>query len=123
VEGARSPGCAKRSDPHRGASRTKAKNLQPNGICERFNKTLLDEFYRVTFRKRLYASLDTLQADLDGFLDDFNTNRPHQGRWCSGKTPMQTVVDSLALAQETCMASRASTPALPARVGARNARV
>jgi transposase InsO family protein len=81
-------------------SRTKTKNPQTNGICERFNKTLLDEFYRVTFRKRLYATLDDLQADLDRFLEDYNMNRPHQGRWCFGKTPMQTFRDSLELAKE-----------------------
>jgi transposase InsO family protein len=81
-------------------SRTKTKNPQTNGICERFNKTLLNEFYRVTFRKRLYATLDDLQLDLDRFVDDYNTNRPHQGRWCYGKTPMQTFLDSLALAKE-----------------------
>jgi transposase InsO family protein len=87
-----------------GHSRTKTKNPQTKGICERFNKTLLDEFYRVTFRKRLYASLDGLQADLDRFVDDYNTNRPHQGRWCYGKTPMQTFLDSLTLAKEKCIA-------------------
>jgi transposase InsO family protein len=81
-------------------SRTKTKNPQTNGICERFNKTLLDEFCRVTFRTRLYGTLDELQADLDRFLDDYNTNRPHQGRWCYGNTPMQTFADSLALAKE-----------------------
>jgi transposase InsO family protein len=85
-------------------SRTKTKNPQTNGICERFNKTLLDEFYRVTFRKRLYASLDALQTDLDHFVEDYNTARPHQGRWCYGKTPMQTFLDSLALAKEKCIA-------------------
>ena len=81
-------------------SRTKTKNPQTNGICERFNKTLLDEFYRVTFRKRLYATLEDLQADLDRFVEDYNMSRPHQGRWCYGKTPMQTFLDSLALAKE-----------------------
>ena len=85
-------------------TRTKAKNPQTNGMCERFNKTLLDEFYRVTFRKRLYATLDELQTDLDRFVDDYNTCRPHQGRWCDGKTPMQTFLDSLAVAKEKCMA-------------------
>jgi transposase InsO family protein len=85
-------------------SRTKTKNPQTNGICERFNKTLLDEFYRVTFRKRLYPTLDELQAALDRFVDDYNTNRPHQGRWCYGKTPMHTFLDSLALAKEKCIA-------------------
>jgi transposase InsO family protein len=81
-------------------TRTKTKSPQTNGICERFNKTLLNEFYRVAFRKRFYATLDELQTDLDRFLEDYNTERPHQGRWCYGKTPMQTFLDSLALAKE-----------------------
>jgi transposase InsO family protein len=81
-------------------SRTKTKRPQTNGICERFNKTLLNEFYRVVFRNRLYTTLEDLQADLDAFLNDYNTQRPHQGRWCYGKTPMQTFRDSVALAKE-----------------------
>jgi transposase InsO family protein len=81
-------------------TRTKTRNPQTNGICERFNKTLLDEFYRVAFRKRLYGTLDELQADLDRFVESYNSERPHQGRWCYGKTPMQTFLDSVALAKE-----------------------
>jgi len=81
-------------------TRTKTKSPQTNGICERFNKTLLDEFYRVAFRKRLYHTLEEIQADLDAFIDEYSTQRPHQGRWCYGKTPMQTFMDSLALAKE-----------------------
>ncbi len=81
-------------------SRTKTKSPQTNGICERFHKTLLDEFYRVAFRKKLYRSLEELQADLDRFLEEYNTQRPHQGRWCFGKTPMQTFLDALPLAKE-----------------------
>lgn len=81
-------------------TRTKTKSPQTNGICERFNKTLLNEFYRVAFRKRLYPGLAELQADLDVFLDEYNTQRTHQGRWCYGKTPMQTFLDSVSLAKE-----------------------
>jgi transposase InsO family protein len=81
-------------------TRTKTKNPQTNGICERFNKTVLNEFYRVVFRKRLYQALEALQADLDRFIDDYNTQRSHQGRWCYGKTPLQTFLDSKASAQE-----------------------
>ena len=80
--------------------RDQTKSPQTNGICERFNKTLLNEFYRVAFRKKLYRELDELQRDLDAFIDDYNTSRPHQGRWCYGKTPMQTFLDSLPLAKE-----------------------
>jgi transposase InsO family protein len=46
-------------------SRTKAKSPQTNGICERFHRTLQEEFYSVAFRKKLYRSLDELQADLE----------------------------------------------------------
>jgi len=85
-------------------TRTKAKSPQTNGICERFHKTLLNEFYRVAFRKRLYQHLGQLQGDLDAFLDDYNQRRSHQGRWCFGKTPMQTFHDTLALAKEKLIA-------------------
>jgi transposase InsO family protein len=81
-------------------TRTKVKSPQTNGICERFHKTMLEEFYKVTFRKKLYRSLDELQADLDAWLDEYNERRPHQGRWCYGKTPMQTFLDSIPLAKE-----------------------
>ena len=73
-------------------------------ICERFHKTLLDEFYRIAFRKKIYRAIEELQADLDLWIDDYNRNRPHQGRWCFGKTPMQTFLDSLPIAQEKIMA-------------------
>jgi transposase InsO family protein len=85
-------------------TRTKTKHPQTHGLCERFNKTLLDEFYRVAFRRTFYEALEPLQADLDAFVDDYNHRRPHQGRWCSGKTPMQTFLDSLALAKEKLIA-------------------
>jgi transposase InsO family protein len=81
-------------------TRTKTKSPQTNGICERFHKTLLDEFYRVAFRKKLYAGIAELQADLDAWIADYNQVRTHQGRWCFGKTPMQTFLDTLPIAQE-----------------------
>jgi transposase InsO family protein len=81
-------------------TRTKTKSPQTNGICERFHKTLLDEFYRVAFRKKIYAGIAELQADLDAWIADYNQVRTHQGRWCFGKTPMQTFLDTLPIAQE-----------------------
>jgi transposase InsO family protein len=81
-------------------SRTKARSPQTNGICERFHKTLLHEFYQVAFRKRIYASIEQLQADLDAWIASYNEQRPHQGRWCYGKTPMQTFIDAIPLAKE-----------------------
>jgi transposase InsO family protein len=81
-------------------TRTKAKSPQTNGICERFHKTVLDEFYRAAFRKRVYQTIDALQADLDGWMQEYNAVRSHQGRWCYGKTPMQTFIDTLPVARE-----------------------
>src|SRR5262249_18716361 len=76
-------------------SRTKTKSPQTNGICERFHKTVLNEFYRVAFRKKVYRSIDELQADLDAWIGEYNEQRPHRGRWCFGKTPMQTFLDAM----------------------------
>ena len=86
-------------------SRTRTKRPQTNGICERFHKTVLDKFYRVTFRKKIDRGLDELQADLDLWIADYNCNRPHQGRWCFGKTRMQTFLDTSPFAKEKLMAA------------------
>lgn len=86
-------------------TKTKTKSPQTNGICERFHKTVLDEFYRVAFRKKIYRSLEELQEDLDEWLRYYNEERTHQGRWCYGKTPMQTFLDSKALAKEKTLAA------------------
>ena len=63
-------------------------------------KTVLNEFYRVAFRKTIYDAIEPLQADLDAWMDSYNTQRTHQGRWCFGKTPMLTFLDSLPMARE-----------------------
>jgi transposase InsO family protein len=86
-------------------TRTKGKSPQTNGICERFHKTILNEFYRIAFRKKIYERLDALQADVEAWLREYNEGCPHQGRWCYGKTPLQTFVDSLALAKEKLLAA------------------
>jgi transposase InsO family protein len=66
-------------------SRTKTKSPKTNGICERFHKTVLNEFYRVAFREKAYRSLDGLQSDLDSWITEYNEVRPHQGRVASAK--------------------------------------
>jgi transposase InsO family protein len=86
-------------------SRTKTKSPQTNGIVERFHRTVLNEFYRIAFRKKLYRSIDELQTDLDVWLEAFNCERPHQGRWCFGKTPMQTFLDAKPIAKEKMIAA------------------
>lgn len=74
-------------------TKTKAQHPQTNGICERFHKTILQEFYKVTFRRKLYTSLAQLQGDLDQWIDHYNRERTHQGKMCCGRTPMQTLLD------------------------------
>jgi len=81
-------------------SRTKAKSPQTNGICERFQKTVLDEFYRIAFRRKIYTTIEELQKDLSEWLEYYNTQRPHQGKRCQGKTPMATFLENLPLAKE-----------------------
>jgi transposase InsO family protein len=81
-------------------TRTKTKSPQTNGIVERLHKTMLHEFYQIAFRKKLYRAIDELQRDLDAWLAEYNEARSHQGRWYYGKTPMQTFLDALPLAQE-----------------------
>ena len=74
-------------------TKTKAASPQTNGICEHFHKTILQEFYQITFRKKLYSSLEDLQIDLDQWLKFYNTERTHQGKMCNGRTPFETLLD------------------------------
>ena len=81
-------------------TKTKARSPQTNGICERFHKTIKDEFYAVAFRKKIYNSLEELQIDLDNWIDFYNKERTHSGKYCFGKTPEQTFKQSIHLAKE-----------------------
>lgn len=81
-------------------TKTKAYSPQTNGICERFHKTILEEFYQVAFRKKIYDNLDELQIDLDKWLVHYNNERTHQGKMCCGRTPMETFLDGKRIWQE-----------------------
>lgn len=81
-------------------TKTKVRHPQTNGICERFHKTILNEFYQVTLRKKVYETLEELQLDLDSWLDEYNNERTHQGKKCCGRTPLQTLVDGKAIWKE-----------------------
>ena len=74
-------------------TKTKAKSPQTNGICERFHRTILQEFYQVAFRKAVFETIDQLQKELDIWIEFYNTERTHQGKMCCGRTPMQTLID------------------------------
>jgi transposase InsO family protein len=73
-------------------TKTKARHPQTNGICERFHKTVLQEFYQVAFRTKLYRSIEELQQDLDAWIDKYNTERTHEGKMCCGRTPFATML-------------------------------
>lgn len=81
-------------------SKTKARHPQTNGICERFHRTIKEEFYDIAFRKKIYTSLDELQADLDQWMAYYNAERPHSGKYCNGRTPNQTFSETKHLADE-----------------------
>jgi len=81
-------------------SRTKARSPQTNGICERFHRTMKEEFYDVAFRKKVYQNLDELQHDVNEWLRRYNEFRPHSGKYCYGRTPYQTFLDTKAIALE-----------------------
>jgi transposase InsO family protein len=74
-------------------TKTKARHPQTNGICERFHKTILNEFYQLAFRKKIYPSIEALQNDLDTWIHEYNAERTHQGKYCFGRTPWQTFLD------------------------------
>jgi transposase InsO family protein len=81
-------------------TRIKVRHPQTNGAVERLNQTIQEEFYKVAFRKKLYRSLEEIQTDLNEFIVWYNTERTNQGRYCQGRTPMQTFIEGLELYQQ-----------------------
>lgn len=81
-------------------TKTKVRSPQTNGICERFHRTMKQEFYDIAFRKRIYSSVEDLQIDVDLWINKYNTQRTHSGKHCYGKTPMQTFLDSKHIAKD-----------------------
>ena len=93
-------------------SRTKANYPQTNGICERFHKTLQDECYSLLFGKKLYRSLEELQVDLDAWLQSYNREQPHSGRYCYWKTPWETFQHSKRLASANDLSRNGDQPGI-----------
>jgi transposase InsO family protein len=71
--------------------RTKVARPRTNGFVERFNRTVLDEFFREAFRNKLYVSVEELQNDLDKWLAYYNNERPHRGYRNMGRRPIETI--------------------------------
>ena len=81
-------------------TKTRARRPQSNGICEAFHKTVLNEFYRTAFRKKIYETVEEIQKDLDEWMEFYNNGRTHQGKRCDGKTPMDTFVEGKSLVKQ-----------------------
>lgn len=85
-------------------TKTKAMSSQTNGIFEKFNKAILQEFYQITFGKKLFISMKELQKDLDEWLEYYNNDRTHQGKMCCGRTPIETMLDGKLIRAEKNLA-------------------
>jgi len=81
-------------------TKTKVRHPQTNGSTERLNQIVQNEFYKVAFRKKLYKSIEDIQNDLDEFMNYYNNERTNQGKYCQGRTPMQTFQDGRQLYQK-----------------------
>ncbi len=85
-------------------TKTRVKRPQSNGICERFHQTVLNDFLKVAFRKKLYTDIESLQSDLDDYLSKYNAERTNQGKRCQGRTPMETFESAKQIVKEKIVA-------------------
>ncbi len=77
------------------------------------HRTIQEEFYAIAFRKKVYSSLEEMQKDLDLWLEHYNRQRTHSGRYCLGKTPYQTFLDTIPLAKEKMLHNLVQQPVKP----------
>jgi len=70
-------------------SYTKVRHPWVSGFVERFQRTILEEFYQTTLLKKTYYSLEELQNDLDNYLYFYNFQRTHQGYRTRGSKPCE----------------------------------
>jgi transposase InsO family protein len=84
---------------------TQVRRPQSNGFIERFHRTLLDEHFRVKGRTTWYETVEEMQADLEAYLETYNTRRPHRGRGMNGRTPAQVFKAGIKLARKAAKAT------------------
>jgi transposase InsO family protein len=68
-------------------TRTKPRHAWTNGFVERLQGTILQEHWRVAFRRRYFTTQAALQRSLADFIRYYNDDRPHQGYRTRGQTP------------------------------------
>ncbi len=69
-----------------------------NAVCERFQGTVLDEFYRPAFHRQRFDHLGHLDGQLQGWLDRYNTRRRNHSDFMRGRTPLQVLTSHLSTA-------------------------
>jgi hypothetical protein len=74
-------------------------------------------FNAIAFRKKVYDTLEELQRDLDAWMESYNAVRTHSGKYCFGKTPMQTFLEAKHLSQEKRLDGGAMESPFVAAVG------
>ena len=77
--------------------KTKVATPRTNGFVERFNRTVLDEFFREAFHKKFYASVEELQDDLDQWLHYYNHDRTHRDYRNMARRPIETIEEGKAI--------------------------
>jgi transposase InsO family protein len=73
--------------------RIPARSPNHNAVCERFQGTALQECWRPAFHRRRFSSIRQLQAEIDAWLNHYNTRRRNHSDFMQGRTPRQ-VLDS-----------------------------
>ena len=68
---------------------TKVRHPWTNGACERLNRTILEEFYQLAFRTRIYETFEQLNDDLQKYLRIYNYQRTHQGKRTNCRVPAE----------------------------------
>jgi transposase InsO family protein len=64
---------------------------QSNGKVEQMHNTILQECWKPAFVTYKEPSITGLREDLAIFLDEYNTTRPHSGKWNNGKPPQDII--------------------------------
>ena len=72
-------------------TRAQPRHAWTNGFVERLQGTILNEHWRLEFRRRYFTGIGTMQVSLDRYLDFYNWHRPHQGYRTKGRTPGQVL--------------------------------
>jgi hypothetical protein len=61
-------------------------------------RAIQDELDAIVLRKKIFLTLDKLQAELDSWINWYNHERTREGEYCYGKTQWQSFMERKLLA-------------------------